>query len=438
MPPSAIDRRVRLHTALLVVVCAALSSYWVLTNSRFQPGNQPDAALCERIAANLAAGNGFSYDVRPPYRPEVTRSPFLPYLAAGCYALFGRDVRIAFWLNVAMIAAAVALSYRVARRLFGDERAALAGAWFACLAPQVSGAAPAFLTEAPAMLQVVLGLHLLVGWRGRVGRRIAPLWAAGLGLVLASLMLNRPNFLLPVLVAAAWTCLVALRRGPGRGRGLLLAAVLCATLGGPVLGWSARNASLGLAFSPMASGSGAGLVYEVGRYRERLLDPGEKLPVSHQRYYSHFRQPLGPDELARLDADSRRWFSTFADERWPRLLRLLPERLARLFGNELVSVYNQPWPNDLDAVLMPIVKWLSRALWLLSAAGACLLRSRREALFVWLVLVGSLAVFHGLTICNPRFVTPLLPVTMPYAGAAVVLAGRRIAARLRARGAAGG
>ncbi len=428
--------RIRLHTALLFAASAAISSYWVLTNSPFEPRNQPDAALYEGISVNLAAGNGFSCDRREPYRPEVTRSPFLPTLAAGVYVICGHNVRAVLWLNVAMIALAVALAYRVARRLFADERAALAGAWIACLAPQVSGAAPAFLTEAPAMLQVTLGLHLLLGWPDRLERRAAPPWAAVLGLVLASLMLNRPNFLLPVLLAAAWACLTALRRSPGLGRGLLVAAVLCASLGGPVLGWSARNASLGLAFSPMATGSGAGLVYEVGRYRDRLLDAGEGLPASHERYYSHFRRPLGPDELARLDADSRNWFLAFARERWPKLLGLLPERLARLFGNELVSVYSQPWPNDLDAVMMPAVKWLSRALWLLSAVGAFLLRSRRDALAVWLALVGSLALFHGLTICNPRFVTPLMPAAMPYAGAAVVFGWRRIFGKLKAGSAA--
>ncbi|HUT78253.1 MAG TPA: glycosyltransferase family 39 protein [Polyangia bacterium] len=423
--------RIRFHTALLIAASVAVSSYWVLTNSRFEPRSQPDAALNERIAANLAAGHGFSFDEREPYRPEVTRSPFLPTLAAAVYSIVGREVRAVLWINVLMIAAAVALAYRVARRLFRDERAALAGAWLACLAPQVSGAAPAFLTEAPAMLQVALGLHLLLSWPEGLGRRTAPLWAGGLGLVLASLLLNRPNFLLPVLIAAAWSCLAALRQGSGRRRGLLIALVFCAALGGPVLGWSARNASLGLAFSPMASGSGAGLVYEVGRYRESLLDPDEKLPASCQRYYSHSRRPLGPEELARLDADSRQWFNAFARERWPRLLWILPERLARLYGNELVSVYSQPWPNAMDAVMMPAVKWLSRALFLLAALGAWFLRARREALCVWLVLVGSLTVFHGLTVCNPRFVTPLLPVIMPYAGAAIVLAWDRLAGKPR-------
>ena len=131
--PSAGDAAPRPSLRAAIAVAAlgfALSGFWIVTNPQ-RP--TPDAALYEGIAANLAAGNGFSYDREPPHRPEITRTPFLPAWTAALFAVFGRDTAPVLWANALLIALALALGYAVAVELFRDRAAALGGALLAAL-----------------------------------------------------------------------------------------------------------------------------------------------------------------------------------------------------------------------------------------------------------------------------------------------------------------
>ncbi|MFO8070546.1 MAG: glycosyltransferase family 39 protein [Polyangia bacterium] len=412
-------KRTAIQLSSLFVVALALCALWLTINPQDVASKRPDAILFERIAHNLASGNGYSADLEPPYRPEVTRSPFLPVLAAGVFVICGHDREAVLWLQAVLVALAVALGFLAAREALGDGRAAFVGAWIACLAPQVTASATAFLTEAGAMLQVTLAAWLLLRWRDWRDRPSAPLAAAAIGLLLASLVLNRANFTPPVLVAAGWLCLGALRSGWRRPRALLSVALLAVFLGAPVLGWSARNASLGFSFSPVAAGGGAGYVFEVKRYRDLLLEPDERIPGCNRRFWTHYRQPISPRRMRELDRCNMEWFCALLAERWPRLVASIPARVAALFGNRAIFVYDQLWPNELDDVWFPRIHWLSRGLWLLSALGLVAVRRRRPARWIWLGSLGPLVLFHAFTACNPRYLTPLLPLLMPYGGAAI-------------------
>jgi 4-amino-4-deoxy-L-arabinose transferase-like glycosyltransferase len=417
---------------LLFAVSFALSATWIACNPQQLNRSRPDAILFQGIAANLAAGHGFSFDKTEPFRPEITRTPFLPLVGAAIFVIAGNQRNAVLWINAVLVALAVALSFVVARELFAGERAAYIGAWVVCLTPQVSGSANAFLTEAPAMLQVILALWMLLKWPAwRAGRR-APLLIGALGLLLASIVLNRPNLTPLVLVAAAWTALHTMRGRWRDRRSWIVVIVLAFTLGTPVLGWSARNASLGLAFTPMAVGKGAGYVYEVSRFREALLEEGDRLPAEAQRrFWGHYRRPLGPDQLIELDRQNMDWFSDWIAERWGRVVRATPERLLALFSQDRVSIYRQPWPYRLEAQWTAAARGLSRALWLLSAAGLVLVWRRRRARVIWLVAIGGTALFALISACNPRYLTPLLPLAMPFVG--VVLDRLWSAVRRRSR-----
>jgi hypothetical protein len=281
------------------------------------------------------------------------------------------------------------------------------------------------LTEAPAMLQVSLSAFLLLGWDGRRLSRAAPVHGALLGAVLASLVLNRTNFVPATLVAAAY---VVARALAGRWRSphaWLASIVFCVALGAPVLAWSARNASLGLPFSPAPVGAFASRVYDFGRYKEAVLDPGERLPRVNERYFAHWKRPAGPDELIALDRANREWLDAWLAKHPDRMLESAPTRLLGLFSDFRISVW-PPWPAGYDRVMWPILAWVSRVLWLLSLAGFLLVFRKPAALSIWFVPVATVSIVHVLTVCNPRYVAPLLPLLMPYGGVAVVAAWRLV------------
>ncbi|MCP4604234.1 MAG: hypothetical protein GY847_27550 [Proteobacteria bacterium] len=405
---------------LLFLVSYCLSAFWIVANPQTRAPKRPDAIIYERIASNLANGDGFSFDRSPPFRPEITRSPFLPVMAAGVYVVFGRYPSLILWLNAVLIGIAVALGYVVARDLLGDTKAAYLGAWIACLTPQVSTSASTFLTEAPAILQVVLISWLLINWPRLKENRWALPIASTTGLVMASLVLNRTNFTPIVIAAVSWITFETLRSRWQSTRAWLTVGLLCLSLGAPVLAWSARNASHGLGFAPMAAGGGAGYVYEVNRYRYLILDANETIPESNSQFWLHYLEPMGPDQLIEIDRQNMEWFKELLSERWDRALLSIPRRVLSLFSNSLVCVYRQPWPLFLHNALVPIIRWTSRILWCLSFIGFILLFHQSKARWIWLLWVGGLVLFHSFTSCNPRYMTSIVPLAIPYGGVTLV------------------
>ena len=103
----------------LFLATFALAGYWIVTNPQHP---LPDPTLYEGIGANLATGNGYSFDETPPYRPELTRTPFLPFLISVLYLIIGRHSEAVLWMNAVWIGLAVALGYLLALRLFNNIR----------------------------------------------------------------------------------------------------------------------------------------------------------------------------------------------------------------------------------------------------------------------------------------------------------------------------
>jgi 4-amino-4-deoxy-L-arabinose transferase-like glycosyltransferase len=421
-PRPATERPALPWLAGLFAAGFALGALWIIVNPQ-RP--TPDAVLYESIGANLAAGNGFSHDHQPPFRAEITRTPLVPALVALVYSVFGREPAAMLWLNALLAAAALALGYLAALRLLGDRAAAAAGSVVALLTPQVAGATNNILTEAPAMFQVALGAVLLLRWLdAREGPR-AWLRAGAIGLVLASLVLNRPAFAPAALLAAGWVAITALA---GRWRALAAwgaVLALAVSLGAPVLAWSARNASLGLPFSPAPAGGAASRVHDLGRWARALGEPKVRLPEVNRRFFDHWQEPLGPEELRELDRANAAWLDGWMTANRDRWLGAQPERVLGLFGDFRISI----WPvwdgRKYDRVLWPILAWVSRGLWLLSLLGFVAAFRRPAARFVWLGALVPLVAVHAATVCNPRYVAPLLPLLMPYGGAAILGAWRR-------------
>ncbi len=413
--------------AILFIAAFSRAGYWIVTNPQ-QP--LPDPTLYEGIGANLAEGNGFSFDVAPPYRPEITRTPLLPLSIAMLYRFTGRNPEAVLWMNAVWVGLAVALGYLLAFRLFRNQWVALIGGLIALLTPPVTGIANNILTEPFAMVQLTLGAWLLMDWPERMKGRLAPLHAAVLGLWFSTIPLNRGALTPLVLAAGAFAVIVNLREGRWRTKGawanVLLFSVL---LGTPVLGWSARNASVGLSFSPAPVGLYASRVFDMKRYREELLDPGQKLPAVNKRYFLHWKKHYGPDELKTLEHENRVWFENWRVDHEDRITRSMPARLLGLFSFFRNSIF-PPWPGHRDHEMRQKMRWVARSLWLLSLAGMLLSWRNRTARYIWLVPVLGLIAVHLPTVCHSRYTFPLLPLLMPYGGVTLRAAWRHTGGRL--------
>jgi hypothetical protein len=376
--------------------------------------------LYEAIGANLAAGNGYSADVGPPFRPEITRTPVLPALIAATYSFTGRKPGVILWLNAVFVGAAVSMGYLVLLRLSGRPAAALTGAVLALLAPFIPGAAATINTEALAMLQVAAAALWLTRWQVVRARRHEIAEGAVFGLLLASLVLNRVNFLPAVLAAAVFVVVWTLRQRWRPRAAWLTALALGAGLSAPILLWAARNASVGLPFSPAPTGLYASRVHDLMRYREAVFQGHPPPPPGpNVRYFQNWRERYGPEALLRLEAQNKAWFRQFYTESGDRLLAATPARFVGLFSSSTVASYPIRDPEGLRFP-GPLLRWASRGLWVLSLLGALALWRFPLARGLWFVPLLTLVPIHLGTVCASRYMTALMPLLFPYGGAALV------------------
>jgi hypothetical protein len=273
------------------------------------------------------------------------------------------------------------------------------------------------------MLQVVVCVWFILDWPKRMERASAPFHAALLGLLLASVVLNRSSMTPAVLIAGAYIVIVNLRgrwRQPLVWVNVLLFSLL---LGAPVLHWSARNASLGLSFSPAPIGMYASRVFDIKRHREYLLNPGERIPRVNKLYFLHWKRHYGPEELMELEARNKEWFEKWFEENSDRVISSAPYRFLALYSAFRNSIF-PPWPIEKDRENREIMRWISRGLWTLSLLGLILCWNNRAARWIWLILVVPLTMVHLMTVCHERYVFPLLPLLMTYGGVVFAKGGR--------------
>jgi 4-amino-4-deoxy-L-arabinose transferase-like glycosyltransferase len=169
--------------------------------------------------------------------PTFHQEPLYPYLVGLSYRLFGPDPRVVFVWQQALGVLGVLLLFAIARRLFGDLRAAIAGALLALCSP-------VFFYELLLLrdsLIVFWGLLLVWLWQVANERERGWLWALG-GLAGGLALLLKSTFALPLAAMAAHR-LATRRREPCA----LLRSLLPATIGLALalLPAVARNAAVG-------------------------------------------------------------------------------------------------------------------------------------------------------------------------------------------------
>lgn len=200
------------------------------------------------LARNLARGHGFSQAERPPYDPEVRRTPLYPSTLAAVFATAGEDVRVAaaagLLASIATVVALVALTTRLA----GAAAGPVAGLLLAL--DLTSGAyATQLLTE--PLFALLLLLALLAAGDPRAGDVRSGVSA---GLLTGLAALCRPIglfFAAALLPAFRWRAREPSRApdpgaripGPGpRGRTALPVAIAIAVSAATIGVWTLRNA----------------------------------------------------------------------------------------------------------------------------------------------------------------------------------------------------
>jgi len=234
------------HTAAVLGVALALRALvaWIVM-SRYAPQWLFTRGVeMTLLAKSLLAGQGLSSPFGVPTGPTAFIAPAYPVLLAAIFKLFGVESRAAeavvLAAQTALNLATIALMMHVARRLFSERVAVLAGLVWACSPPLLW--MPTILWETSLSAFLLMGLvALAITWAQHPTKRMWPLLGASCGVI----ALVNPALLLSALAIAAW---VWFRVRRSAGWTPLLAVLMFLMVFSP---WPIRNARVFHAFIPL-------------------------------------------------------------------------------------------------------------------------------------------------------------------------------------------
>jgi hypothetical protein len=227
--------------ALLVVLGLGLRLLPVLcygdADGRFLASDS-DSWGYHRLASNLLAGHGYTWDTLPPYTPNLYRPPGFPFILLGLYALTGPWFVAAIVLQAVAGCVVILLTFWLARSLGFSTRVALIAAAVQALDPVAIHYCNALMTEVYTSI-----LLMLAGWcLIRYQKSAHPGWLLAVGGLLAAGILIHPILLfLPLVVPV----LPLLRRGTRTRRQVLVALAAVVIALAPASAWIVRNCYVG-------------------------------------------------------------------------------------------------------------------------------------------------------------------------------------------------
>jgi 4-amino-4-deoxy-L-arabinose transferase-like glycosyltransferase len=292
-------------------------------------------------------GRALAHGEAPPGLATGFRPLLYPLLLAPLFALFGGAAVVVAQLlqHLAGVGTALVVA-TLARRLYRDERAALAAGVLYALA------APPLFFEGELLVESLfvgtMALWLLLATREEGEALLSPRTGAAAGALLALAAQLRPNVLLLLAVLPLLLRRERERRGAlGLTAGTLAGLALCALVQMPLLGEFR-----------LLPGAGAVNLYLGNERRADGLVPRQDFAVTYGDDYrdsvevfaeqAYRRDPAhsGPDAAAPIarEALSRYWLARTATE-----IRADPTRWLALLGRKLVVlVWNGEVPNNRD------------------------------------------------------------------------------------------
>jgi 4-amino-4-deoxy-L-arabinose transferase-like glycosyltransferase len=421
-------RRFWAGAGIVVVLALAVRLLPVLVHGG-HPGlfMDPDSWGYHRLACNLLAGHGYSWNEAPPYEPNLYRPPGLPLLLTGLYAVVGPSVEAAIVLQAIVGTVTVALLMALVRVVLRSDRLALWSGIALALDPVAIQYSNLLLTETWTALLLVVAAWFVLRFAETEERRwlIGSGALLGVGILIHPLLLFLPagQLVLPWLRAATRTprCLAA----------GALAALLAWT---PAAAWIARNYQVG-EFAGISSVTAVNLL----KYKAagvEALRRGTSRQVERDRLTAECEAALSVSAAAgeRFRLWQRRGFA-IVSEHWLLYARLHlqgmllelsgPERdhtgrflygpavldAAGMYsdaGLERARTANRAW--DLEAVRLLVLAW-QMVLLMGLAVGAIHLVATGERFQLAALLVVPLYVLllSGGPEASPRFRVVYLP-----------------------------
>lgn len=196
------------------------------------------------LAKSLLAGQGLSSPFGVPTGPTAFIAPAYPVLVAAVFKIFGVESRAAEFVvlaaQTALNLATIALMMHVARRLFNERVAVLAGLVWACSPPLLW--LPTIFWETSFSACLLMGLlALALHWAERPTQWMWPMLGASCGVM----ALVNPALLLSALAITAWVWFRVRRTA---GWSPWIAVLIFVVVFSP---WPIRNARVFHAFIPL-------------------------------------------------------------------------------------------------------------------------------------------------------------------------------------------
>jgi 4-amino-4-deoxy-L-arabinose transferase-like glycosyltransferase len=412
-----------------------------------------DAAAYEAIAANLAAGDGFTVGPAAT-QPSSNYSPGLPLFVAGLNEVTGGEHERLARLVLAFIGAlSVLFAYLIGRRLLGRTQRALkksphkgpksASAEFG---PALVGALlvaiyPALLEYQGMLMSEPLAATLLSGgvlallwaWDGGWSR-----WLLA-GALFGALALVRPEYLAIAMLVAL---IVFARQARDDWRlSLLRAAVFVGALVVVIAPWTIRNVAAHDRFVPISTGGGQ--VLFAGTYLPSDGNPekvgAEVVAENPDLFRSEDAQRLRLEQiLSRLAADRYPGMETDQalsklgkEQLWDGITEE-PVEYAGFVATKIWRIWSQ---GPRDVMQEPVWKALHWTLVALGLLGLAILAWRRrwEALLLGTIFF-AITALSALLVASPRRVLVLVPLLGALAGVGVGWAWAELRARRRPGG----
>jgi hypothetical protein len=234
------------HTAAVLGVALALRALvaWIVMSHYTPEWLFTRGVEMTLLAKSLLAGQGLSSPFGVPTGPTAFIAPAYPVLLAAIFKIFGVASRaseaVVLAAQTALNLATIALMMHVARRLFNERAAVLAGLVWACSPPLLWMPTILWETSLSAFLLMAL-VALAIEWTENPGKQIWPLLGASCGVI----ALVNPALLPSALAIAVWVWF-RLRRSAGWSP--LIAMLVFAVVFSP---WPIRNARVFHAFIPL-------------------------------------------------------------------------------------------------------------------------------------------------------------------------------------------
>jgi 4-amino-4-deoxy-L-arabinose transferase-like glycosyltransferase len=362
-----------------------------------------DAFAYDAIARSLVTGQGYAWQGHA----TAVVTPLYPLFLAACYLIVGRDFLAIGLLQSGLGALTAGVTYAMARLIFDQKVALLAGLICALLPEMVFWTSGQICTEPLYTFLLSLAVYALARLlpASRMGGENRLAEAAAAGLLLGAAALTRPVALGFAICATVYVW----RRAGGRPAaviGLGVAAVI-----GP---WAARNAWV--MGAPVVTSTEAGSVLYLYHSSQSTGEHGGWNP-----HVAPLSEAAGLTEVAAnrvyLAAATR-----FAREQSGREVVLT----ARRFWNQWRPAYAG---SSLRSQVVAAVTYVPLMAFALPTAFWLGFRTPRAGLLA--LFLAYHVLFHLLLAGEMRFRVPMEPVLAVYAAAAVAGMFRRLTARAR-------